>query len=171
MPANAGRSACATWPTVTPSEPARPALDLHVELRLLALRRQPDVDRAGHGLHRRRDLFGEPLQLGDVGPLQLHLDLLDAAGEAGRNRSGHAAQRRQLAPHLGFDHLLAALALRLRLQLDEDVAGVDRFALAADGGVGVEHFRLARAPIAAISCALIRVYCRFGPGRRLQRDR
>jgi len=24
MPANAGRSACATWPTVTPSEPARP---------------------------------------------------------------------------------------------------------------------------------------------------
>ncbi len=48
MPANAGRSACATCPTVTPSEPASAAIELHVEFGLLAARGQADVDRAGH---------------------------------------------------------------------------------------------------------------------------
>ena len=48
MPANAGRSACATWPTVTPERSRPAAIELHVELRLLSLRREPDVDGAGH---------------------------------------------------------------------------------------------------------------------------
>ena len=54
MPANAGRSDCATWPTVSPSEPARPRLRSTVELGLLALGREPDVHRARHLLHHRR---------------------------------------------------------------------------------------------------------------------
>ena len=48
MPANAGRSACATCPTRDAERPGEAAVELHVELRLLPARRQADVHRARH---------------------------------------------------------------------------------------------------------------------------
>ena len=76
MPANAGRSACATWPTVMPSEPARPRSTgrrAPASAPSSTARRRPrraPVRTVG------RDLLGQPLQLRDVGPLQLQLNLL-----------------------------------------------------------------------------------------------
>ena len=54
MPANDGRSACATCATERPSEPARPAIEIHRLLLTCPAHRQPDVDRARHRLRRRR---------------------------------------------------------------------------------------------------------------------
>ena len=148
MPANAGRSAWPTCPIVTPSEPARLAVDLDVELRLLPLGREPDVNGTGHLSDDRRGAIRDLLQLHHVGALQLELNLLAPVTEAGGDRRRHAGQLGQLAAQLRAHVRLVPLTFVLRRELHEDGACVHRFAAPADGGVGVGDFRLLIAPAA-----------------------
>ena len=77
------------------------AIELHVQLRLLALRRQPDVHGAGHlTAASSRDRLRQPCQLLRVGPVHLQLNLLLAWVEAGADRRGHAAERAQIAERM-----------------------------------------------------------------------
>ena len=68
IPANAGRSACATWPTVTPNEPASAAIQIHVDLGLVALGRQADVHGARHLAHLVAILSARPDSVADFDP-------------------------------------------------------------------------------------------------------
>ena len=147
MPANAGRSDCATCPTVTPSEPARPRLSSTSSSGFCPLRREADVHRARHLLDLRRTMLGAPaLSAARSLPAQLELDLLAAAAEVAREhrhrragdlrRSRRAASAREL---LGADRLRSFFGT----SADVDVALVHRAGrAAAERRVGVPHFRL-----------------------------
>ena len=63
-PANAGRSACAICADAHAELAGEAAVDLDVELRLLAARREPDIHRTGHAPDAIRDLLGELIEHG-----------------------------------------------------------------------------------------------------------
>ena len=106
------------------------AIQLHVELRLLSLCREPDVDRSRHAayflLHHLRRL----IERHEIVAAQLHLELLSAAPEIAREYRQRDTRHalRFFAQHvrelLGADRTLV-----LRHEPDVDVSLVDR----ADG--------------------------------------
>ena len=118
--------------------PGQPAIDRDVDLRLLAARRQADVHGARHLLHFRLQQLRQAVQLVQLGPAQLQLDLLLVLEVAAADAGGHAAEADQLRAQARLDDRLP-LALALRLEPHVDDRLVDRLGAAADRRVGVEH--------------------------------
>ena len=172
MPANAGRSACATWPTVTPSDPASARSMLDLELGLLALastgRRRPRrapcapraaISSASCGSSR------------ESRPVSCELDLLliaEAAGRDRRRRRPPACRARRAASAATSSWLARALVLRLQPHVDG--ALVDRPGLAADGRVACRRPRGATARCATTSCGLQLRVREVRARRRVERD-
>ena len=95
MPANAGRSACATCPTVMPSAPARRDRS-GPRARASALRREADVDRARHLLHSSFTAVASRPARVYPGPAAAS-ESASAVEAAGADRRRDAAEPRQLA--------------------------------------------------------------------------
>ncbi len=128
MPANAGAQRLRDLADGEAERSGEPAVDHHVELRLLALRRQPDVHRAGHLPHLVGDgSSASPDSSRDVRTLAAAAGSALIAERSGARstpsrRRAAAARARSSARHF----LLLAVALGLRLEPHVDRALVHR---------------------------------------------
>ena len=111
MPANAGRSACATCPTVTPSEPATPRLRSTSSSGFCPFVERPMSTAPGVALTICSTCSARLVERRDVVPLELELQLLASTGEVvGEHRERHAGD----VLHLVAQHLAISSALRFR---------------------------------------------------------
>ena len=173
-PANAGRSDCATCPTVTPSVPATPRLSSTSSSGFWPFVDRPMSTAPGVLLHDLRSTCSAAVvERREVVAAQLELDLLLAAAEvAGEHRQRHA--RHAASSRRG------ARARTPRRSLSRSSFGIEAH-------VDVAHVHRARArrrrawctctrtsgcarAMRAASCALSRVYAEVRARRRLDRD-